>query len=53
MVKRIVQLFFLAVGGTLGAMFFPDLLKLMNVSGMPLLHNSYTLAVLGQSFSFC
>ncbi|ADI25154.1 MULTISPECIES: PIN/TRAM domain-containing protein [Geobacillus] len=47
MVKRIVQLFFLAVGGTLGAMFFPDLLKLMNVSGMPLLNNSYTLAVLG------
>ncbi|NNU85115.1 PIN/TRAM domain-containing protein [Geobacillus sp. BMUD] len=47
MVKRIVQLFFLAVGGTLGAMFLPDLLKLMKVSGMPLLDHSYTLAVLG------
>lgn len=47
MVKRIVQLFFLAVGGTLGAMFLPDLLELLNVSGVSLVNNSYTLAVLG------
>lgn len=52
MVKRIVQLFFLAVGGTLGAMFLPDLFQLLNVSDLPLLHHSYLLALLGAVLFF-
>ncbi|BDG34175.1 PIN/TRAM domain-containing protein [Parageobacillus sp. VR-IP] len=52
MVKRIVQLFFLVVGGTLGAVFLPDLLRIMHISAVPLLNNSYTLAILGAIIFF-
>ncbi|TXK87373.1 PIN domain nuclease, partial [Parageobacillus sp. SY1] len=38
MVKRIVQLFFLVVGGTLGVVFLPNLLRLMNISDISLLN---------------
>jgi len=35
MLKRIVQLFFVLVGGTLGFIFIPDLLRLLNIGELP------------------
>jgi uncharacterized protein YacL len=52
MLKRIVQLFFLIVGGMLGIFFMPELLKLLNVGDIPFLYKSYTLAILGAIIFF-
>ncbi|WP_096202178.1 PIN/TRAM domain-containing protein [Bacillus sp. FJAT-45350] len=48
MLKRIVQLFFILVGGTLGFIFIPDLIHLLNMGQIPAwLTNSYAGAVYG------
>ncbi|ANB61272.1 uncharacterized protein YacL [Anoxybacillus voinovskiensis] len=52
MLKRIVQLFFLVVGGTLGIMFLPDLLALMKVEHLSILNNPYMLAIVGALIFF-
>lgn len=52
MLKRIVQLFFLVVGGTLGIMFLPDLLALMKVEHLFILNNPYMLAIVGALIFF-
>ncbi|GAE31461.1 PIN/TRAM domain-containing protein [Halalkalibacter hemicellulosilyticus] len=48
MLKRMVQLFFLITGGTIGFLFIPDLIHILNVGEMPswLLH-PYAGAVIG------
>ncbi|MEH7235981.1 PIN/TRAM domain-containing protein [Bacillus sp. JJ1562] len=52
MLKRIVQLFFLIVGGMLGIVYLPDLLGLLNFDNIPYLNNSYTLAISGAIILF-
>ncbi|MCZ0755284.1 PIN/TRAM domain-containing protein [Anoxybacillus sp. J5B_2022] len=52
MLKRIVQLFFLVIGGTLGIMFLPDLLALMKVEHLSILNNPYMLAIVGALIFF-
>ncbi|MBU8908644.1 PIN/TRAM domain-containing protein [Desertibacillus haloalkaliphilus] len=48
MLKRIVQLFFVLVGGTLGFIFLPELIHLLNVGDLPnWVTNSYVGAVIG------
>lgn len=48
MLKRIVQLFFVLVGGTLGFVFIPDLIHLLNLGDIPSwLISSYAGAVYG------
>ncbi|WP_044895170.1 PIN/TRAM domain-containing protein [Bacillus alveayuensis] len=52
MLKRIVQLFFLIVGGMLGVIFLPDLLNLLNMGNTPFLNSPYILAILGALILF-
>lgn len=52
MLKRIVQLFFLIVGGMLGIFFIPELFKLVNVGEIPYLDKPYILAILGAIILF-
>jgi uncharacterized protein YacL len=52
MLKRIVQVFFLIVGGTLGIFFIPELFELLNIGDVPFLDKPYTLAVLGAIILF-
>lgn len=52
MLKRIVQLFFLVIGGTLGIMFLPNLLTLLNVNHLSFLNNPYMLAIVGALIFF-
>ncbi|MBD8070978.1 PIN/TRAM domain-containing protein [Bacillus sp. PS06] len=52
MLKRIVHIFFLIVGGTLGIFFIPELLDLLNIGDVPFLDKPYTLAVLGAIILF-
>ncbi|WP_078543171.1 PIN/TRAM domain-containing protein [Litchfieldia alkalitelluris] len=52
MLKRIVHLFFLIVGGTLGIFFIPELLEILNIADVPFLDRPYTLAVLGAIILF-
>jgi uncharacterized protein YacL len=47
MLKRIVQIFFLFLGGTLGIFFMPELMKLLNLQDIPFINTPYTLAILG------
>ena len=47
LIKRIIQLLFLSVGGMLGILFIPQLLELMNMQDIPFINTPYTLAVLG------
>ncbi|MDQ0247676.1 uncharacterized protein YacL [Bacillus fengqiuensis] len=47
MLKRIVQLFFIITGGTLGVFFIPELIDLLNMQGITFLEKSYVHAVLG------
>ena len=48
MLKRIVQLFFVLIGGTLGFIFIPDLIHLLNIGDLPAwLVNSYAGTVYG------
>ncbi|MCH1626109.1 PIN/TRAM domain-containing protein [Fredinandcohnia quinoae] len=52
MLKRIVQLFFIIVGGILGALYLPELLELLNIDNIPFLNKPYTLAILGAIILF-
>lgn len=52
LIKRIIQLFFLSVGGMLGILFMPQLLELMNMQDIPFINTPYTLAVLGAILFF-
>ncbi|MCA1032736.1 PIN/TRAM domain-containing protein [Bacillus timonensis] len=52
MLKRIVQLFFLIVGGMLGIFFIPELFKLLNIGDIPFFDKPYTLAILGAIILF-
>ena len=47
MLKRVVQACFLIIGGTLGILLIPALLKIMNINNIPLVNNSYVTAILG------
>lgn len=47
MLKRIVQIFFLFLGGTLGIFFMPALMRLLNLQDIPFINTPYTLAILG------
>jgi len=47
MLKRIVQACFLIIGGTLGLLLIPDLLRLVNLHDIPLINNPYVSVILG------
>ncbi|MCM3598905.1 PIN/TRAM domain-containing protein [Metabacillus idriensis] len=47
MLKRIVQIFFLFLGGTLGIFFMPELMRLLNLQDIPFINSPYALAILG------
>ncbi|MFC0274110.1 PIN/TRAM domain-containing protein [Metabacillus herbersteinensis] len=52
MLKRIIQLVFLSVGGMLGIFFMPKLIELLNMQDIPFIDTPYTLAVLGAIIFF-
>ncbi|WP_027410211.1 PIN/TRAM domain-containing protein [Anoxybacteroides tepidamans] len=52
MLKRVVQLFFLVIGGTLGIIFLPNILKLLNIGHLSFLNNPYMLAIIGALIFF-
>ncbi len=52
MVKRIVQLFFVIVGGTLGYLYFPLLLEIMNIGDIGWFASSYACAIYGALILF-
>ncbi|MGO4890091.1 PIN/TRAM domain-containing protein [Anaerobacillus sp. MEB173] len=53
MLKRIVQLFFILVGGTLGYIYVPDLIRLVNFGNLPdWFMGSYAGAVIGALILF-
>ncbi|GKV68465.1 putative PIN and TRAM-domain containing protein YacL [Sporosarcina sp. NCCP-2716] len=52
MMKRVVQVMFLLVGGTLGVLFLPYLFHLSSFTDTPLFNNPYVAAVIGALFLF-
>ncbi|UCZ53347.1 PIN/TRAM domain-containing protein [Bacillus shivajii] len=53
MLRKIIQLFILFVGGTLGFLFIPDLIELLNMGDVPgWLTNAYTGAAIGAIILF-
>ncbi|PMC34191.1 PIN domain nuclease [Bacillus sp. UMB0899] len=52
LIKRIIQLLFLVIGGMLGILFIPELLELMNMQDIPFINTPYTLAVIGAIIFF-
>ncbi|WP_017729624.1 PIN/TRAM domain-containing protein [Halalkalibacterium ligniniphilum] len=52
MLKRIVQLFFVLVGGTVGFVFIPELIHLLNIGGPAWLTSPYVGAVIGAIILF-
>jgi uncharacterized protein YacL len=52
MIKRVVQLSFLLVGGTLGVFFIPSLFSLLEVNTLPFMDSPYTRAGLGAIIFF-
>lgn len=52
LIKRIIQLLFLSVGGMLGILFIPELLQVLNMQDIPFINTPYTLAVLGAIIFF-
>lgn len=52
MLRRVVQLSFLLIGGTLGALFLPQLFKLYSFTDVALINNPYVSAVLGALILF-
>lgn len=52
MIKRVVQVMFLLVGGTLGVLFLPYLFQLSSFTTNPLIDNPYIAAILGALFLF-
>jgi uncharacterized protein YacL len=47
MLKRLVQACFLIIGGTLGIFLLPELFKVINLSQIVFINNSYVTAILG------
>src|SRR5579875_830698 len=47
MLKRIVQVCFLIIGGTLGILLLPGLFQILHMSEFPLITNSYVTAIIG------
>lgn len=47
MLKRIVQLFFLVIGGALGIFLIPKVIDVLNVGSIPWLEESYIRAIIG------
>ncbi|MBO9131067.1 PIN/TRAM domain-containing protein [Bacillus sp. 165] len=52
MLKRVVQIFFLIVGGTLGIFFIPKVVNLLNVGSIGWLEESYVRAIIGAAILF-
>lgn len=52
MLRRVVQLSFLLIGGTLGALFLPQLFSLYPYTDVSLINNPYVAAVLGALILF-
>ncbi|MDS9471977.1 PIN/TRAM domain-containing protein [Sporosarcina pasteurii] len=47
MLRKVVQLSFLLIGGTLGVLFLPQLFDLFSFSSNPLINNPYVAAIVG------
>ena len=47
MLKRVIQISFLLIGGTLGVLFLPQLFELFTFTTNPLFNNPYVFAILG------
>lgn len=52
MLRRIVQLFFLVIGGALGIFLIPELTHLLNIDSVPWLEESYARAIVGAIILF-
>ncbi|EEL52548.1 MULTISPECIES: PIN/TRAM domain-containing protein [Bacillus cereus group] len=52
MLKRIVQLFFLVIGGALGIYLIPKVINVLNIGAIPLLEGSYVRAIIGAIILF-
>lgn len=52
MLKRIVHLFFLIIGGMLGILYLPELLGLLKINNIPYLEQPYLLAIIGALILF-
>lgn len=52
MLRKVVQLTFLLIGGTLGVLFLPELFNLFSFTDVPLINNPYVSAVLGALLLF-
>lgn len=52
MLKRVVQASFLLIGGTLGALFLPDLFSLFTITDKPFINNPYVAALVGALILF-
>ena len=52
MLRKVVQLTFLLIGGTLGVLFLPELFRLFSFTDVSLINNPYVSAVLGAFLFF-
>ncbi|CAM4344856.1 hypothetical protein BAMA_11630 [Bacillus manliponensis] len=52
MLRRIVQLFFLVIGGALGIFLIPKLIDILNIGSVPWLEESYARAIIGAIILF-
>ncbi len=52
MLRRVVQLSFLLIGGTLGVLFLPQLFSLFSFTSTPLINNPYISAIIGALIFF-
>lgn len=52
MLKRVIQVVFLFIGGALGLVFLPPLYKFMNLSSNPWLNNPYASVAIGAALLF-
>ena len=52
MLKRVIQVAFLLIGGTLGVLFLPHLFRLFSFTSSPMIDNPYVSAILGAAIFF-
>ena len=52
MLKRVIQVAFLLIGGTLGVLFLPYLFRLFSFTSSPMIDNPYVSAILGAVIFF-
>lgn len=52
MLRRIVQLFFLVIGGALGIFLIPEFIDILNIDSVPWLEESYARAIVGAIILF-